>query len=155
MRKFEVGVISDTHDLLRPEALKALDDADLIVHAGDVCRAEILDELRRIAPVHAVRGNNDRGEWAKNLPVFEIVEVGKVLIYIIHDLKQMDLNSSNERINVVISGHSHRPYVEKRGRILYINPGSAGRRRFKLPVTLARLTVIGEVVEAEIIKLIE
>jgi putative phosphoesterase len=154
MKAIRVGVISDTHNLLRPEAVEALKDSDLIVHAGDVCRPEILEALETIAPVRAVRGNNDKGEWARRIPVTEIVNVGQISIYVIHDLKELDAGAlSDERIKVVVSGHSHKPYVEKRGEILYLNPGSAGRRRFSLPISLARLEVAGKNVDAEIVLL--
>jgi putative phosphoesterase len=128
-----IGLISDTHGLLRPEAVEALRGSELIIHAGDVGRPEILDELRAIAPVVAVRGNIDHGAWAERLP--ETATTGS--IYVIHDVKQ--LRSTPPACNIVISGHSHKPGRSERAGILYINPGSAGPRRFRLPITVARL----------------
>lgn len=148
-----VGVISDTHGLLRDEAVEALRGSDLVVHAGDVGDPAILGELRRIAPVHTVRGNVDRGEWAQELPVTEVVEVGPVLLYVLHDVATLDLDPAAAGFAAVIYGHSHRPEKETRHGVLYLNPGSAGPRRFKLPVTVARLTVDGERLEAEIVEL--
>jgi putative phosphoesterase len=132
-----VGLISDTHGLLRPEALRALEGSDLIIHAGDVGKPEILDELRALAPVVAVRGNVDRDEWAAALPLTAAAEAGPAVIYVLHDIQQVDPVAAG--YHVVISGHSHKPSRSKRGGVLYINPGSAGPRRFKLPLTVARL----------------
>ena len=148
-----VGVISDTHGLLRPEVLRVFKGADLILHAGDIGSSEVLEELRTIAPVIAVRGNNDRDEWAKRIPDFEVVRVGSVSIYMLHDLKEMKLSPPGVNVDVVVSGHSHRPSIERRERILFLNPGSAGPRRFKLPIGIARLTLQGLVVNAELIEL--
>ena len=134
-----VGLISDTHGLLRPEALRALDGSDLIVHAGDVGKPEILDALRALAPVVAVRGNIDRGEWASTLPLTAVAEAGPAAIYVLHDIHQLDLDPAAAGFHIVISGHSHKPSRTERGGVLYINPGSAGPRRFKLPLTIARL----------------
>lgn len=153
MKTYRVGVISDTHNLLRPQAVEALAGSDLIVHAGDVCRPEILEELRAIAPLRVVRGNNDKGEWAETLPVFEILKVGRISIYVIHDLKESKMDFAAVGVDVVVSGHSHKPYAEERGGIIYLNPGSAGRRRFTLPVSLARLTISGKKIETEIVRL--
>lgn len=147
-----VGVISDTHGLLRPEAVEALRGSQMIVHAGDVGRPEILKELREIAPVTAVRGNVD-GEWALGLPLADTIAVEGAFLYVLHDLAQLDLNPVVAGIQVVISGHTHKPLIEERKGVLYLNPGSAGPRRFKLPVTLARLTVDGARVSAELIEL--
>ena len=133
------GLISDTHGLLRDAALEALTGSDLIIHAGDVGQPEILDRLRVIAPVVAVRGNIDKGEWADRLPLTAAAEAGAVRIYVLHDLKQLDLDPAAAGFRVVVSGHSHKPAREERGRVLYINPGSAGPRRFRLPITVARL----------------
>lgn len=149
-----VGVISDTHGLVRPEALEALKGSELIVHAGDVGGAEVLEELGRVAPVVAVRGNNDRGAWAEALPEYEALEVNKAFVYVLHDLKELDIAPAPAGFRVVVSGHSHRPLIEERGGVLYLNPGSAGRRRFKLPVTLARLHVKAGDATAEIINLL-
>jgi putative phosphoesterase len=148
-----VGVISDTHGLLRPEALEALRGAELIIHAGDVGGPEVLEALRRVAPVVAVRGNNDRGEWAEALPEYEATQLGETFIYVLHDLKELDIAPAAAGFRVVVSGHSHQPLAEERRGVLYLNPGSAGPRRFKLPVTVARLTISGGDASAEIINL--
>ena len=148
-----IGVISDTHGLLRPEAVEALRGVELILHAGDVGSPEVLDALKGIAPVVAVRGNNDKGAWAKDLPAWEVAEVGVVFIYMIHDVKEIDLSPAAAGFQVVVSGHSHKPSVEERKGVLYVNPGSAGPRRFKLPISVARLTVSGETVSAEVVEL--
>jgi putative phosphoesterase len=134
-----IGLISDTHGLLRPEALRALDGSDLIVHAGDVGKPEILNSLRLLAPVVAVRGNIDRGGWATALPLTATVKAGSVAVYVLHDLQQLDLDPAAAGFQVVVSGHSHKPSRTERGGVLYLNPGSAGPRRFQLPVTVARL----------------
>jgi putative phosphoesterase len=148
-----IGVISDTHGLLRPAAVEALRGVELILHAGDVGSPEVLDSLKGIAPVVAVRGNNDKGPWAEELPPWEVAEVGVVFIYMIHDVKEIDLSPAAAGFQVVVSGHSHKPSVEERKGVLYVNPGSAGPRRFKLPVSVARLTVSGETVSAEVVEL--
>jgi putative phosphoesterase len=137
--------------LLRPEALEALRGSQHIIHAGDVGAPEILDELATIAPVTAIRGNVDKAAWARRLPETEAVEIGGVLIYVLHDLKQLDLKPEAAGFKVVISGHSHVPRQETRDAVLYFNPGSAGPRRFKLPVTVGRLIVEGTLVRGEII----
>jgi putative phosphoesterase len=134
-----IGLISDTHGLLRPEALRALDGSDLIVHAGDVGKPEILNSLRLLAPVVAVRGNIDRGGWATALPLTATVKAGSVAVYVLHDLQQLDLDPAAAGFQVVVSGHSHKPSRTERGGVLYLNPGSAGPRRFQLPVMVARL----------------
>jgi putative phosphoesterase len=137
-----VGLISDTHGLLRPEALRALDGSDLIIHAGDVGKPEILDALRALAPVIAVRGNIDRGEWAFALPLTAAAEAGPAAIYVLHDIQQLDLDPAAAGFHIVVSGHSHKPSRIERDGVLYINPGSAGPRRFKLPLTIARLDLL-------------
>jgi putative phosphoesterase len=134
-----IGLISDTHGLLRKEAVKALLGSELIIHAGDVGKPEILEELRKIAPVVAVRGNVDTQPWAQALPETTVAEAGPVMIYVLHDLNALDLNPAAAGFPIVISGHSHKPGTTERNGILYINPGSAGPRRFRLPVTVARL----------------
>ena len=149
----KIGVISDTHGLLRPEAVRALRGCERIVHAGDVGDPAILDELERLAPVAAVRGNVDRGAWAEALPETEVVEVGSALLYVLHDLARLDLDPAAAGFAAVISGHTHEPRSELRDGVLYLNPGSAGPRRFKLPVTVARLTVDGNRVTVEIVEL--
>jgi putative phosphoesterase len=139
MKPTRVGLISDTHGLLRPEAISALQGSQLIVHAGDVGKPEILESLRRIAPVVAVRGNVDTAHWAQSLPLTALAEAGEVLIYVLHDVKALDLNAQAAGFRVVVSGHSHKPGTMERGGVLYVNPGSAGPRRLQLPVTVARL----------------
>ena len=148
-----VGVISDTHGLLRPQAMKALTGSDLIVHAGDVGDPQILEQLRGIAPTFAVRGNVDTGVWAKALPMTEVVAVGQLHLYVLHDIATLDLNPRAAGFAAVISGHSHRPDAETRGGVLYLNPGSAGPRRFTLPIALAKLRVTGDLLSHELIEL--
>ena len=148
-----VGVISDTHGLLRPEAIQILEGADLIVHAGDIGKPDILRALRKIAPVFAIRGNVDRGVWAQELPETEVVEVGPVKLYVIHDLGALDLSPETAGFDVVVSGHSHHPSVRTHNGVLFLNPGSAGPRRFKLPVTVAQMQVRGRSVEAKLVDL--
>jgi putative phosphoesterase len=148
-----IGVISDTHGLLRPEVARAFTKVDLILHAGDIGAAEVLQELKSIAPVIAVRGNNDKGRWARAIPETEVVQIGGIRAYVLHDLKEIDFDPAHRRVQVVISGHSHRPSIERRDEVLFVNPGSAGPRRFKLPITVARLTIDGSIVNGEIIML--
>lgn len=137
----QIGLISDTHGLLRPQAIEALRGSELILHAGDVGKPEILIALREIAPVIAVRGNVDTSEWGRTLPETAVAEAGKVLVYILHDEHALDLNPAAAGFHVVVSGHSHQPGKFERDGVLYINPGSAGPRRFRLPVTVARLNL--------------
>jgi putative phosphoesterase len=148
-----VGVISDTHGLLRPKALAALRGSQLIIHAGDVGGREVLDQLRAIAPTHAVRGNVDTQGCAAKLPATEVVEVGQLLFWVLHDIAELDLDPVAAQFAAVIFGHSHQPSIETRDGVLYLNPGSAGPRRFKLPVTIARLHVLGLTISPEIIEL--
>jgi uncharacterized protein len=148
-----IGVISDTHGLLRHEALDALHGSQHIIHAGDVGAPEILEQLSAVAPVSAVRGNVDRDPWARKLPEVEALETAGISIYVLHDLAKLDLNAKAAGFNVVVSGHSHIPKQETRDGVLYLNPGSAGPRRFKLPITIGKLMVDGESVRAEIIEL--
>ena len=145
-----IGLISDTHGLLRPQAKAFLDGSDFIVHAGDICDPLILDELAEMAPLIAVRGNNDKGPWAERLRETETLQVGEVRIHVIHDLKQLDLDPAAEGIRVVVSGHSHKPLVSERSGVLYVNPGSAGRRRFKLPISAGELRISGDSVSAHL-----
>jgi putative phosphoesterase len=145
-----IGVISDTHGLLRPQARAYLQGSDHIVHAGDVCDGALLDELRAIAPVTAVRGNNDRGSWAQELQEAELVQLGGVYLYVIHDLASLDIDPVSAGVQVVVSGHSHQPLVTRRDDVLYVNPGSAGPRRFKLPIAAAELVIDGGSVSARI-----
>lgn len=141
MREIEIGVISDTHDLLRPEAILALEGVDVIVHAGDVCTPGVLAELEEIAPVHAVRGNNDRGNWALALPEAQTLELGGLTLHVRHELQRLELDPEAAGLGMVVSGHSHRPKTAERSGVIYLDPGSAGPRRASLPICLARVTV--------------
>src|SRR5579862_2559062 len=134
-----IGLISDTHGLMRQEALTALKGTDLIIHAGDVGKPGIIEQLRVVAPVVAVRGNVDKGAWASELPMTAVAEAGSVLIYVLHDIQQLDLDPAAAEFNIVVSGHSHRPGQTELAGVMYLNPGSAGPRRFQLPITVARL----------------
>lgn len=147
------GLISDTHGLVRPEACEALRGAEHILHAGDIGSPEVLERLREIAPVTAVRGNVDRAPWAEGLPEFEVVSWDSRLIYLLHDLQQLDLDPSAAELAAVISGHSHQPRSESSNGVLYVNPGSAGPRRFRLPVAVGRLFRDGEELRSELIEL--
>ena len=151
--RLTIGVISDTHGLLRPEAVAELRGSDLIVHAGDVGRPEVLAALRAVAPTFAVRGNIDRGAWAESLPATAVVDAGPHQLYVLHILEELDLVPEAAGFSAVISGHSHRPHAETRRGVLYLNPGSAGPRRFRLPVAVARLRVTGHGLEHEIVEL--
>lgn len=148
-----IGLISDTHGLLRPDALACLQGSDLIVHAGDICDPAILERLASIAPVTAVRGNNDHGPWAEKLPETAVLRAGAVVVYVIHDLAQLELGANAHGVDVVVSGHSHKPHVERRDGILYVNPGSAGPRRFKLPIAVGELLLDERSVSARIVEL--
>ncbi|ADU35804.1 metallophosphoesterase family protein [Variovorax paradoxus] len=149
-----VGLISDTHGLLRPEAVAALQGSDFIVHGGDIGNAGILEALAAIAPLTVVRGNNDREPWADGIGESEFLKVGGVVIYAIHDLSQIDIDPAGAGVRVVVSGHSHKPKIEERDGVLYVNPGSAGPRRFKLPIAVAELIVDGNAVSARIVELV-
>lgn len=148
-----VGLISDTHGLLRPQALDALRGSDLIVHAGDVGKPVILTALRELAPVIAVRGNIDKADWAGDLPDTAVAEAGTVLLYVLHDVKALDLDPAAAGFHIVVSGHSHQPGQSERNGVLYINPGSAGPRRFQLPVSLALLNVDRKSFKVEFVEL--
>lgn len=148
-----IGVISDTHGLLRPEAANVLRESDLIIHAGDVGGPAILEQLGGLASVRAVRGNVDVQAWADDLPETDVVEVDGQTLYVLHNLKDLDLNPRAARFSVVISGHTHKPLIETRDQVLYFNPGSAGPRRFNLPITVGRLYIRNGVVSPEIIDL--
>ncbi|HEY6735412.1 MAG TPA: metallophosphoesterase family protein [Roseiarcus sp.] len=138
---FKIGIISDTHGLLRPEAERRLAGVDHIIHGGDIGRPEIIDALRRIAPVTAIRGNVDIGDWAVTYPETKLVRLAGRSIYVLHDLKTLQIDPIAHGIDVVVSGHSHVPKIDTASGVLYLNPGSAGRRRFTLPVTLATIDV--------------
>ncbi|MBT2333801.1 metallophosphoesterase family protein [Variovorax paradoxus] len=148
-----VGLISDTHGLLRPQAVAALQGSDFIVHGGDIGDAGILEALRAIAPLTVVRGNNDREPWAAHIAETAFLKVGGVLVHAIHDLSQLAVDPAGAGVRVVVSGHSHKPKIEEREGVLYVNPGSAGPRRFKLPIAVAELIVDGDAVTARIIEL--
>ena len=152
-RPFIVGLISDTHGLLRPEAVAALAGSDLIVHAGDIGNWAVLDGLTRIAPVKAVTGNVDRGKWFLGLPTTEVIECGGVWLCARHDLGTLDIDPAVRGFAAVISGHSHQPLIREMDGVLYVNPGSAGPRRFKLPVAVGRLKISDGRVTAEIVEL--
>jgi uncharacterized protein len=153
MSELTVGVISDTHGLLRPQAIGALRGCDLIIHAGDVGRPEVIAALGGIAPTFAVRGNIDRSEWAMALPVSRVVEVGEIRFFVLHDVAELDLDPVATGFAAVVFGHSHMPSIETRAGVLFLNPGSAGPRRFKLPVTLARVRASGRELNPEIVEL--
>ena len=148
-----IGLISDTHGLVRDEALAALDGCQHIIHAGDIDTPDVLETLRRLAPVTVVRGNNDRGTWADSIPVFDVVEFGVVSVYVRHDEAELDIDPVAAGFRVMVFGHSHRPMVEAREGILFVNPGSAGPRRFKLPIAVGELLISGDRVDARIIEL--
>jgi putative phosphoesterase len=149
-----IGVISDTHGLLRPEALAALAPARHILHAGDIGHIEILDALRQIAPVTAIRGNIDNEGPCARFPATELVELAGRYFYLVHSIADLDISPTAAGVSAVISGHSHRPSQETRNGILYLNPGSAGPRRFKLPVTVALITAASETLEARIVTIL-
>ena len=148
-----IGVISDTHGLLRPEALAALRGVDRILHAGDIGNPEILERLRNLAPVPAIRGNVDNGPWAASLSETEVFEVGGVSIFMLHNLGQLDLKPEAAGFRIVICGHSHQPKSEKKNGVLYFNPGSAGPRRFQLPVSIGMLEISAGNVQPRLVEL--
>jgi len=148
-----IGVISDTHGLLRPEALHTLKGSDIIIHAGDIGTIQVIDELSSIAPVYAVRGNVDTGSCFSKFPAIEYVKYADVNLYVLHNIDDLDLDPPSADIAVVIYGHSHQPLMEKRHDVLYFNPGSAGPKRFKLPVAVGRLKIGSSGIEGEIISL--
>jgi len=152
-KRITLGVISDTHGLLRPEAVEALRGSDRILHAGDIGAPEILEALAKIAPVTAIRGNVDAAPWARALPETEIIEAGGALIHMLHDLGQLDLKPDAAGFRVVIYGHSHQPKMEEKNGVLYFNPGSAGPRRFHLPVSVGKLMIKPGTVRAELVEL--
>lgn len=152
-RELRIGLVSDTHGLLRAEARAFLTGCDYIIHGGDVGAAAVLEDLEALAPLIAVRGNNDDGPWADNLRETELVRLGGVFVYVIHDLAQLALDPTALGIRAVISGHSHKPLIDERAGVLYINPGSCGPKRFKLPVSIGELLVDGSQVRARIVDL--
>jgi putative phosphoesterase len=148
-----IGLIADTHGLLRPEALDALRGCERILHAGDIGNPAVLEGLATIAPVTAIRGNNDSATWACDLPDVCTLRIDGIVIHMLHDLKELAARPPAEPVDVIVAGHSHRPLVEQRDGVLLVNPGSAGRRRFKLPVTVGELRIAGGTVEARVIAL--
>lgn len=148
-----IGLISDTHGLLRPEALALLRGSDHIVHAGDIGNQDILQKLSAIAPVAAVRGNNDKDAWARTIPETQLLKFGKTFVYVLHDLAELDIDPKAAGVDVVVSGHSHRPIVEKRDGVLFVNPGSAGPRRFRLPIAVGELVITNATITPRIVEL--
>ena len=153
MNSFLLGLISDTHGLHRPEALSALQSCQAIIHAGDIGNPAFLDQLRNIAPTFAVRGNVDTQPWAKALPATEVIQLIGTTIYVLHNLEHLDLNPNASGFHIVVSGHTHQPISNWRDGVLYINPGSAGPKRFKLPISLARLDLLRTPWQVEFIEL--
>ena len=149
----KIGVISDTHRLMRPEALAALEGVEHIIHAGDIGTPAVMEELRRIAPVTAIRGNVDAADWARELPEAAVVELGGITIYVIHNILNLDFDPRAAKFSAVVYGHSHIPMQEMRGGVLYFNPGSAGPHRFHLPVSIGHLMIRGNTISGEIISL--
>jgi hypothetical protein len=149
----KIGILSDTHGLLRPEVVSTVSDCDIIIHAGDVGDLSILEELRRIAPVHAVQGNTDKGKWTEALPLTTGIEIHGHFIYILHDIEHLDLDPAAAKVEMIIFGHSHKPEFKEKDSVFYLNPGSAGPRRYSLPVTMARVIVNAEELIPEIITL--
>jgi uncharacterized protein len=150
-----VGIVSDTHGLLRPEAKIFAGTCDYIIHGGDIGSQSILDELAALAPLIAVKGNNDRQAWAAHLPETEMIRVGGVFVYVIHDISQIDIDPRAAGVQVIVSGHSHKPLIEQRDGILYVNPGSCGPRRFTLPISVGEMMVEGTKVRARTVELTE
>lgn len=148
-----IGLISDTHGLLRPEASTFLRGCAHIVHGGDVGKQKILEDLSAIAPTTAVRGNNDTGPWAETLAETQLLHFEKIFLYLIHDLSELEIDPQAAGVGVVVSGHSHQPVIRERGDVLYINPGSAGPRRFKLPISLGEIVIAGRSVTPRIVEL--
>jgi putative phosphoesterase len=150
---YVIGLISDTHGLVRPQAVEALQGVDLIVHAGDIGKPEVLDALKAISPLVAIKGNNDIGAWAKPLPDTQLVQAADIRLFVIHNVKELDCDPAAEGYEVVISGHSHKPSILTRDGVLFVNPGSAGPRRFKLPVAVGKLFIQNQKVNAELVEL--
>jgi putative phosphoesterase len=145
-----IGIISDTHGLLRPEVTERLAGVHHVIHAGDIGRPEVISELRKIAPITAIRGNIDRGEWAAEYPHTALVKLGGWSIYVLHNLNELGLDPTAAGIDVIVSGHSHQPKIETIGSVVYLNPGSAGPRRFSLPIAVATLELIGDAIRPRI-----
>ncbi len=148
--RIRVGLISDTHDLVRPEAVRALGGVDCILHAGDICSTVVLAELAAIAPATAVRGNNDRGSWADAIPVTRKIAIGSISILMIHNIDELGCDPAAEGYDVVVYGHSHRPLIERRDSVLFVNPGSAGPRRFTLPVSVGVIEMSDGIIDARL-----
>jgi uncharacterized protein len=153
MGKHLIGVIADTHGLMRPEVFEVLKDSELIIHAGDIGSPRVLENLRTIAPVVAVRGNIDKEQWATTLPKAEVVEIARTRLYVLHDLHEIDLEPAAAGFSAVISGHSHQPSIQTRKGVLVFNPGSAGPRRFKLPISVGLISIEDGMLEGRIIEL--
>jgi putative phosphoesterase len=154
-KALRVGIVSDTHGLLRPEAKMFAGGCDYIIHGGDIGSQSILDDLAALAPLIAVKGNNDLQPWATQLPETEMIRVGGVFVYVIHDISQLDVDPHAAGVQVIVSGHSHKPLIEQRDGILYVNPGSCGPRRFTLPISVGEMMVEGTKVRARTVELIE
>ena len=154
MKRVSLGLISDTHGLVRPEALEALRGSDVILHAGDVGAPEVLAALRTVARVVAVRGNNDRGAWANDLPPRRTLKLGGVRVHLLHSMNDLDVDLERTDVALVVSGHSHRPMIDRRDAVVFVNPGSAGPRRFKLPVSVARCEIVGGRIDAQVIHIL-
>ena len=152
-RALRVGVLSDTHGLLRPEARAFLLGCDHIIHGGDIGSAQILEDIAVIAPVTAVRGNNDNGPWARELPDTELIRLGAVFAYVIHDLAELDIEPRAAEVSIIVSGHSHIPKIHERDGVVYMNPGSCGPRRFRLPISLGEILIEGDKLQARNIDL--
>ncbi|MFZ2170716.1 MAG: metallophosphoesterase family protein [Methylococcaceae bacterium] len=150
---FRIGLLSDTHGLFRPEAKAFLKGCDYIIHGGDIGDPKILEELALLAPVTAVRGNNDKGIWAELIPINNFLKVGEVFIYVLHDLAKLEIKPAAEGVQIVVAGHSHKPLIYESEGVLYVNPGSAGPRRFKLPIAVAEIIISGSSVSARIVEL--
>lgn len=153
MNQQRIGVIADTHGLLRPEAIEALRGSDLIIHAGDIGKPQVLEILKNIAPVVAIRGNIDKGTWCQSLSLSEVIQFGQKWLYVIHELSELDLDPSASGFDAVIFGHSHQPSIETRNGVVFLNPGSAGPRRFKLPISLAIIDMKANVLKPQLIEL--
>jgi putative phosphoesterase len=152
-KALRVGILSDTHGLLRPEARAFLFGCDHIIHGGDIGSAQLLEEIAAIAPVTAVRGNNDLGEWALRVPETELIRLGNVFAYVIHDLAELDIDPTAAQVSLVVSGHSHVPKIQQKDGVVFLNPGSCGPRRFRLPISIGEVLIEGEEVRARNVEL--